>query len=58
MHKIAFYRKQFMSYLLSIGGKSKTNKQIAGLNDAYIAKDRIEIGFNNNIPVWMFGFMY
>jgi hypothetical protein len=23
-----------------------------------VAKDSIEIGFGNNIPVWLFGFMY
>jgi uncharacterized protein len=46
-----------------IGGKSKTKKQLRNLSDiklknAYIAKDNIEIGFGNNIPVWLFGFMY
>jgi len=46
------------TYTFEIGGKSKTKKQIAGLDHAYIAKDAIEIGFGNIIPVWLFGFMY
>jgi len=46
------------SYTFEIGGKSKTRKQIAGLENAYVAKDNIEIGFGNMIPVWLFGFMY
>lgn len=46
------------TYTFEIGGKNKTKKQIRGLENAYIAKDQIEIGFNNIIPVWLFGFMY
>lgn len=46
------------TYTFEIGGKTKTRKQIAGLKNAYIAKDDIEIGFGNIIPVWLFGFMY
>lgn len=45
-------------YTFEIGGKNKTKKQIAGIPNAYIAKDAIEIGFANQIPVWLFGFMY
>lgn len=45
-------------YTFEIGGKNKTKKQIAGIPKAYIAKDAIEIGFANQIPVWLFGFMY
>lgn len=45
-------------YTFEIGGKNKTNKQIVGISNAYIAKDAIEIGFANQIPVWLFGFMY
>lgn len=41
-----------------VGGKSKSKKQIAQTKDAFIAKDNIEIGFGNIIPIWLFGFMY
>lgn len=45
-------------YTFEVGGKNKTKKQITGISDAYLAKDGIEIGFGNVIPVWLFGFMY
>jgi len=41
-----------------IGGKNKSQKQIKNINNAYVVKDNIEIGFNNNIPLWLFGFLY
>lgn len=46
------------TYTFEIGGKSKDRKQIADIENAYVAKDGIEIGFANIIPVWLFGFMY
>ncbi len=46
------------AYTFEIGGKNKTKKQIRHTRDAYIAKDNIEIGYGNIIPVWLFGFMY
>ena len=45
-------------YTFEIGGKNKSKKQISNLEDAFVAKDSIEIGFDNIIPVWLFGFMY
>jgi predicted AAA+ superfamily ATPase len=41
-----------------LGGKSKTNKQIANINDSYIVADGIEFGRGNRIPLWLFGMMY
>ncbi|WP_335966731.1 AAA family ATPase [Galbibacter sp. PAP.153] len=46
------------TYTFEIGGKNKAKKQIAGTQNAYVAKDGIEIGFGNIVPVWLFGFMY
>jgi len=46
------------TYTFEIGGKNKAKKQITGVTNAYIAKDSIEIGFGNIIPIWLFGFMY
>jgi hypothetical protein len=43
---------------LEVGGKSKSKKQISTVQNAYVAKDQIEIGFNNIVPVWLFGFLY
>ncbi|MDO9153715.1 MAG: AAA family ATPase [Paludibacter sp.] len=41
-----------------IGGKGKTKKQIQHINNAFIAADDIEYGFDNKIPLWLFGFLY
>jgi predicted AAA+ superfamily ATPase len=46
------------TYLFEIGGKNKTKKQIAQANHAFIVNDDMEIGFQNNIPLWLFGFLY
>lgn len=43
---------------LEIGGKNKTKKQISTIKNAFVAKDQIEIGFGNTIPVWLMGFVY
>lgn len=41
-----------------IGGKGKTQRQIKNIENAFIAADDIEYGFNNKIPLWLFGFLY
>jgi len=45
-------------YIFEVGGKDKTNKQIAGIANAFIAADNIEFGYENKIPLWLFGFLY
>ena len=45
-------------YIFEIGGKSKNSKQIYSLENAFIAADDIEYGFDNKIPLWLFGFLY
>lgn len=45
-------------YTFEIGGKNKNKTQIEGLQDAYVALDDIEYGFENKIPLWIFGFLY
>jgi hypothetical protein len=45
-------------FYFEIGGKNKTYHQIAGIQNSYIAADDIEYGFNNKIPLWLFGFLY
>lgn len=45
-------------YTFEIGGKGKTRSQIAGIASAFIVSDEIEFGFENKIPLWMFGFLY
>lgn len=43
---------------IEVGGKHKTGRQIKDVPNAYIAKDDIEIAFQNRIPLWMFGLLY
>jgi len=45
-------------YTFEIGGKNKTRKQIAGIENAYVAADNIEYTQQNKIPLWLFGFLY
>lgn len=45
-------------YVFEIGGKSKTRKQIAGIENSFIAADNIEYAYQNKIPLWLFGFLY
>ena len=45
-------------FTFEIGGKNKNKKQIANTPEAFIAADDIEFGYENKIPLWMFGFAY
>jgi predicted AAA+ superfamily ATPase len=45
-------------YIFEIGGKDKTLKQIKDLDNAFIAADDIEYGYQNKIPLCLFGFLY
>lgn len=45
-------------YVFEIGGKSKDQSQISGLEQSYLVLDEIEIGYANKIPLWLFGFLY
>lgn len=43
---------------VEIGGKNKGFEQIKDLPNSYVAADDIEIGYDNKIPLWLFGFLY
>jgi predicted AAA+ superfamily ATPase len=45
-------------YLFEIGGRNKSKKQIADTENAFVVNDAIEIGSQNSIPLWLFGFLY
>lgn len=45
-------------YTFEIGGKNKNKKQIANIPESYIVMDDIETGYDNVLPLWMFGFLY
>lgn len=41
-----------------VGGRNKKQKQIAGIENAYVVKDDIELGYMNVLPLWQFGLTY
>lgn len=41
-----------------IGGKNKSQKQIACVENGFVVKDDIEIAYKNIIPLYFFGFTY
>ena len=45
-------------YTFEVGGKNKTQKQIEGIENAYLVKDDIAYGYKNIIPLWAFGLTY
>ncbi|MEX0769749.1 MAG: AAA family ATPase [Balneolaceae bacterium] len=46
------------TWTFEVGGPGKTDEQIRGVPNAYIAADRIKGGSGNRIPLWLFGFLY
>jgi len=61
-HKISLHQKaDFIvddTFVFEVGGSSKKEKQIVGLENAYLAIDGVEIGKNRKIPLYLFGFLY
>ncbi len=45
-------------YLLEVGGKSKSFKQIADIPDSFVVVDDEETALGCKIPMWIFGFLY
>jgi predicted AAA+ superfamily ATPase len=45
-------------YTFEIGGKNKSFEQIKDLDNSFIVKDNVEVGFKNSLPLWLFGFLY
>jgi uncharacterized protein len=45
-------------WLLEVGGRSKSLKQIKGKPDAFIVSDEIEYRAGQKIPLWLFGLLY
>ncbi|MES2592668.1 MAG: hypothetical protein V4608_12355 [Bacteroidota bacterium] len=45
-------------FTFEVGGKSKKFNQIKNVKNSYLAVDDMEMGLNNKIPLWLFGFLY
>jgi len=43
---------------IEVGGKNKRRKQIDGLDNSFVFKDGIEIGYGDCIPLYLAGFLY
>ena len=61
-HKVGFAKDgDFMvdgRYIFEIGGRGKGFAQIRNIPDSFVVADEIEFGFENKIPLWLFGFLY
>lgn len=45
-------------FIFEVGGKGKTQRQRQGRPDSFLALDDIEVGMGNQVPLWLFGFLY
>ena len=45
-------------YTFEVGGKKKTRRQVAEIENAYVVKDDIEYASRTTIPLWFFGLNY
>jgi hypothetical protein len=45
-------------YLVEIGGKGKSFKQIKDVENSFVVADDLEVGSGNKVPLWLFGFLY
>lgn len=45
-------------FVLEVGGKKKTYRQIADIKDSWVVADEMETGVGNKIPMWLLGFLY
>ena len=45
-------------YTFEVGGRKKGQHQIKDVDNAYVVKDDIEYGHQNEIPLWAFGLLY
>jgi predicted AAA+ superfamily ATPase len=46
------------NYIVEVGGKDKSFKQIKNIENSFVAADDIDVGSGNKIPLWLFGFLY
>ena len=62
LHQVHFHDKgDFIideKLVFEIGGASKDSHQLKGNKNGFVVSDDIEIGFDNKIPLYLFGFLY
>ena len=61
-HKLSYPKQgDFLiddKYIIEVGGKNKSYKQIKDIDNSFIVADDIEVGYKNKMPLWLFGFLY
>ena len=60
-HEVALAKKGDFAvggYTFEVGGARKDFSQLAGVPQAYVAADDIEVGYGHKIPLWLGGFLY
>jgi predicted AAA+ superfamily ATPase len=45
-------------FTFEVGGKGKSKKQIADIENAWVVKDDLEFPVGTQMPLWMFGLLY
>ncbi|MCE6988629.1 ATP-binding protein [Dyadobacter sp. CY323] len=62
LHKVEYTEKGDFKLdrqiTIEVGGSNKSRQQLAGLENAYVAADGIEVGYGSKVPLWMFGLLY
>jgi|LSQX01.1.fsa_nt_gb predicted AAA+ superfamily ATPase len=46
------------TYTFEVGGRNKSSGQIKGIPNSFLVKDDLETGFQQTIPLWLFGLLY
>lgn len=62
LHKVEYTEKGDFrlnrQVTIEVGAAKKTRRQVAGLENAWVAADGVEIGHGDKIPLWMLGLLY
>lgn len=45
-------------YTFAVGESNKDFQQIKGIENAFVVSDELEIGCEDKVPLWLFGFLY
>jgi hypothetical protein len=45
-------------YTFEVGGKNKSKEPIKSVQQSFLVKDNIEFGYQNVLPLWVFGMNY
>ena len=58
LHAVSVSDFEIDGKTFEVGGRKKGKKQIEDVPDGFVVKDDIEYVHDNQVPLWMFGFLY